>query len=193
MKYLLKILTGLNKIFCQIKSKFKMLIFTLLDAVEQQFGKWYFFELNIKTDDFKNEYTLPVLCCMREKIHAESLMNQIQKDLINNNLILLGSSITEMTVSQKNAKINELEAKFNSNESVKLRVLLYDLVKKRNRPIETELFNEEDLNPTNLNPFYEYKLDITHSVKLNVVKNQGVPFTQIKDLFVVKIDKSNLK
>ncbi|RDI13215.1 hypothetical protein [Flavobacterium sp. AG291] len=189
----MKILYELKQIFRNLKHKFRMFVFNILDAFEQQFAHWYHFSINIKTDDNENEFVLPVFACMRERSHAESLMNQIQKDLIQNNLMLLASGITEITEEQKNSIIAELENQLAGQEVIELRAMIYNQVGQRNRPSTSGLFNEEDLNPTNLDSFTNYKLDTTVTFRMNILRNQGVPFHQIRDCFLVKLDKSKLK
>lgn len=194
MKSIFNIFTILKQIFTYLKRKIKMHVFNLLNTFEEQFGTWYFFELNIKTTNFRNEYSLPVFCCMRERIHAESLMHQIQRDL-NANFVVLGGEITEMTKQEKDRKIGELETKYAGQEVIELQTEIYKIKEKgRISPEATALFSEEDLTTGNLDTNSSYNLENKINLRLNnILNNQGVPFSKLREIMVVKLDSSKLQ
>lgn len=191
----MKFLYLLKQLFIYFKNKLRMNVFNLLDAVHEQYAQWYYFDINIKTIDGLNEYQLPILCCMREVSHANSLMNQIQIDLIkNNNFILETSEITPITQQQKDARIQQLNTQFANQSEPNLKIDVYDVVVKEHRKfLEDLILNDENRNVGNFEINTTYTHEKRIDFKLNVLQNQGVPFSQIKDLFVLKIDKSKLE
>jgi hypothetical protein len=191
MEYLFNIFTKLKTFFNYLKNKFRMNVFNLLDAFNEQFGQWYYFDINIKTTDGKNEYKFPVVCCMREKTHAESLLNQITKDLTTH-FNVVGTSITQLTTHEKDGKIRQLELEYANQDIVELNVLIYKVVGQRPKPQDIELLHNPDLSVDNFDIQNDYKHERTIKFKVKQIQNQGVPYNQIKDFFIVKIDKSKL-
>ena len=55
-----------------------------------------------------------------------------------------------------------------------------------------EIFEDEAALVGNLDIDTDYEIEKTLPFKIKIIKNQGVPIHQIKDFFVVKIDKGKV-
>jgi hypothetical protein len=174
------------------KAKLKDMVFNLLDAVQEQLGKWYFIEFTLTNKfDTEDKYWFPLIACMQNKIGALSLQSQILKDLSNGFFVSL-PVIVELPKSQKDLKIEQVESQLKAVKSETVKIQVLKAVKKSVLNQAAKLFTQEDLSNGNLDIETEYAKDIEIPFKIGIMSNQGVPLHQIENHLTVKIDKGKI-
>jgi len=163
------------------------MLFCLLDPVQEQISLWYYLQFTITDkDNDKDEFFFPLLACMRNAEGARSLQQQIQKDL-ERYFSVSSPEIETLTKQAKDLKVQAVTVKMENHQTGRLNIVIHTPKEKKILPPEASLFNGDDLNSDNLrtNVSYDRK---TLQYEIGIIKNEGVPIDQIRELLTVRVD-----
>ena len=154
-----------------------MFIKTLKKVLENQL-QTYYLEFNFMTLDHLNYYKLPIICYLVDEDESINLYNNIYEQL-KISFHLDGGCKRQKIMSKKHLKRTE-EIIRNTQGIQGYKTLKLEL--ERMKIINSKVYYE-----------IEDKNEDIKEFRINIVKTGGIPFQNIKDQFVIKIDKSILE
>lgn len=168
---------SLFNIFTRLSEKLRLMIIKTFKKVLESQLKYCYLEINFKLKKYDNRYKLPLIAHVIDENEVIALQQNLIDSIRHNELEILGIVEPQLILSKEDLKrrkeIIMNTQKINGYETIKI---ILEKVNIENGIVKCS-YSDEDIK----------------EFKVNIVKKGDIPFQQINDLFVFKIDKSILE